>query len=427
MSTLWNTRRDCDRRRNCNDTIDVLNCLKHNIFQILLSTIYLCLAEEVYQNSSHICNTCSCKNEDEFVMECVNKGFQHILAEWPAHEKTLVAVLSHNNISTLGRLPFSNHTVKLMLDHCNIKYLDPGILANVVNVELVDLSYNLLTTEEIDGVDFKGPYVNNKYFPTALKYLNLAYNVIHSLPIMLFESMPDLEDLNLEGNGFSVLDMNTQAALSSLSKLKRLSLANNGLTELVGDAVMNLKHLEELDLSSNQLDIVPNTLDYLKTSLKILNLSNNFIYKLNDKSFLGLNLRYLYLNNLPRVKAVGPNTFATLPLLKKLEMCNNTHLRDIDEEAFSPKQELVELYLNNNSLIEISYSLLQWKTLRIFEIDENPLSCSCDLYNISKDLNTDITRNLDGPSCIDSNGNSQMIYHLNPLGLCKKEVRCFTL
>nr|CAH7753711.1 unnamed protein product [Callosobruchus chinensis] len=296
---------------------------------ILLSTIYLCLAEEVYQNSSHICNTCNCRNEDEFVLECANKGFQHVLADWPAHEKTLVAVFSYNTISTLGRLPFSNHTVKLMLDHCNIKYLDTGILANIANVEL------------------------------------------------------------------------------------RLNLANNGLTELVGDAVMNLTHLEELDLSSNELDFVPNTLDYLKTSLKILNLR--------------LNLRYLYLNNLPRVKAVGPNTFATLPLLKKLEMCNNTHLRDIDREAFTPKQELVELYLNNNSLIEISYSLLQWKTLKIFEINENPLSCSCDLYNISKDLSTDITRNLDGPSCIDSSGNSRMIYHLKALGLCKNEKNDFDI
>ncbi|VEN64106.1 unnamed protein product [Callosobruchus maculatus] len=314
-----------------------------------------------------------------------------------------------------------------MLDHCNIKNLDPGILANIAKVELMDLSYNLLTTEAIDGIEFKGPYDHDKYFPTALKYLNLAYNMIHSLPTRFFESMTDLEDLNLEGNGFSVLDINTQTALSSLSKLKRLNLANNGLTELVGDAVLNLKHLEELDLSSNELDFVPNTLDYLKSSLKILNLSNNFIYKLNDKSFLGLNLRYLYLNNLPRVKSVGPNTFATLPLLKKLEMCNNTHLRDIDREAFSPKQELVELYLNNNSLIEISYKLLQWKTLKIFEINENPLSCSCDLYNISKDLSIDITRNLDGPSCIDSSGHSQMIYHLKSSGLCKNEKHEFDI
>ncbi|CAH1968922.1 unnamed protein product [Acanthoscelides obtectus] len=386
---------------------------------VIITFIYLCSADGVFQNSSHICDTCNChETENEFILNCVDKRFTHVLADWPHHNKSLIADFSYNNISTLEKLPTSNYSVRLMFDHCNIKSLEPGILVNVVKVELLDLSYNLLTTEKIDGIDFKGPYVKEKYFPTALKHLNLAYNLIHTLPEKLFESMPHLEDLNLAGNGFSVLDFNSQHALSSLSKLKRLNLSNNGLTELVGDAVRNLTDLEELDLSYNKLDFVPNTLDYLKKNLKVLDLSNNPIYKLNDKSFLGLNLKYLYLNNLPRVKAVGPNTFATLPMLKKLEMCNNIHLRDIDREAFSPKQELVELYLNNNSLVEISYHLLQWKTLEIFEIMENPLSCTCDLYNISRDLKKDITRNLDGPSCVHSNGNGQMIYRLKEASVC---------
>lgn len=66
-----------------------------------------------------------------------------------------------------------------------------------------------------------------------------------------------------------------------------LNLAANELTELIGDAVNKLHHLQQLDLSSNLLDFVPNTLDYLKNTLRVLNLSNNYIFELDDKSFLG--------------------------------------------------------------------------------------------------------------------------------------------
>lgn len=66
-----------------------------------------------------------------------------------------------------------------------------------------------------------------------------------------------------------------------------LNLADNELSELIDGAIEKLHNLVELDLSSNLLDFVPNTLDYLGKNLKILKLSNNLIFHLDDKSFLG--------------------------------------------------------------------------------------------------------------------------------------------
>lgn len=66
-----------------------------------------------------------------------------------------------------------------------------------------------------------------------------------------------------------------------------LNLAGNDLTELIDDAVEGLQNLLELDLSYNLLDYVPDSLGFVGKHLKILKLSNNLIFHLDDKSFLG--------------------------------------------------------------------------------------------------------------------------------------------
>lgn len=66
-----------------------------------------------------------------------------------------------------------------------------------------------------------------------------------------------------------------------------MNLANNELTELEANFIRNLNTLTELDLSSNHLDFVPITLNYISKNLKILKLSNNYIFQLTDESFIG--------------------------------------------------------------------------------------------------------------------------------------------
>uniref|UniRef100_V5I8Y4 Leucine-rich repeat-containing protein 70 n=1 Tax=Anoplophora glabripennis TaxID=217634 RepID=V5I8Y4_ANOGL len=371
---------------------------------IVIYTFLICsiLADEIYENSKDICERCKCRDEDEFLLDCTDQGFKYILANWPAHNKTLVATFSYNNITTLEILPPTNQTVRLVFDHCNIKYLDPGAFKEVKNVEFIDLSYNLLTTEEIDGEDFKGPYNKSVYCPIAVKHLNLAYNQIHSLPRKFFESMPYLEELNLAGNDFVTLDPNTQMALATLPNLRVLNLASNDLTDLDGDAIKSLNKLVELNLSSNHLDFVPETLDYLGKHLKVLDLSDNFIFELRDGSFLGVtSITELYLDDLPRLTTIYVDTFANLPNLRKLSLRNNVNLMTIDREAFGINQTLEELYLTNNSLAELDYRLLPWSKLRVFELRDNLLECDCNLYNISRDLDASITRERDGPVCVD--------------------------
>ncbi|XP_072381156.1 CD180 antigen-like [Diabrotica undecimpunctata] len=381
---------------------------------ILLYIIHFVTAEETYQNSSNICARCKCNSKDEFLLDCTNQKFEYVLANWPPHNQSLVATFSYNNITTLERLPATNHTAKLVFDHCRIKYLEGGVFSLIENVEYIDLSHNLLTTEEISGDDFRGPYSNKQYRPIAVKTLNLAYNQIHSLHPKFFENMPLLEDLYLQGNDFTVLDPSTQVALGSLTNIKVLNLADNELTVIEENVMRNVHSLQNLDLSSNHFDFVPKPLSYISKNLQILNLGNNYIFQLTDESFLGMNLSELYLNNLPRLKFVGANTFATLRGLKKLHLRDNQQLEFIDKEAFGENQIIDELDISNNSLVDLDPGLMKWSKLKIFKVNLNPLVCSCSLYNISQALPKSITRNRNSPMCKDvgNDDGSERIYSL---------------
>lgn len=121
---------------------------------------------------------------------------------------------------TLEPIPATNATVEIILSQCNIQYLRPKLFADAKNVKFVDLSHNLLKAEEVSSEKFQGPYSENTFAPIATEHLDLSYNQIHSLEKNVFEHMPNLKYLNLEGNDFTVLDIHTQLAISSIRQLQ---------------------------------------------------------------------------------------------------------------------------------------------------------------------------------------------------------------
>ncbi|KAG5870624.1 hypothetical protein JTB14_028548 [Gonioctena quinquepunctata] len=128
---------------------------------------------------------------------------------------------------------------------------------------------------------------------------------------------------------------------------------------------------------------------------------------------IGLNVTELFLNDLPRLEFVGPNTFATLGHLRKIQLDNNSNLRAIDREAFGKQQKLDEIFLNNNSLRTIPFELLDWTCLKIVKIGDNPFKCDCDLYNIKESLSPKVTKNVHSLICFDDADRSKQIYLLD--------------
>ncbi|KAL3272450.1 hypothetical protein HHI36_013930 [Cryptolaemus montrouzieri] len=155
-----------------------------------------------FESSVDICRKCECTNyTDLLILNCSKRDLHNTLSNWPNHKnKALRASFSYNIITTLEQFPASNCSAMLSVDHCGIKFLAPGLFENMKNVKYVDMSHNLITIEQLSSEKFKGPYTNSEFEPIEIIHLNLAYNQIHSLPKSLFEHMPRLKHLNLEGN-----------------------------------------------------------------------------------------------------------------------------------------------------------------------------------------------------------------------------------
>lgn len=142
-----------------------------------------------------------------------------MLASWPPHNTSIKASFAYNNLGHIQKLPETNAVVEVILSHCNIVELYPEPFETTINIKFLDLSYNLLQSEQITAETFKGPYNDSKPLSIALEELDLSYNKIHSLQNGVFKFAPKLKRLNLRGNDFVVLDIHTQLALTSLQRL----------------------------------------------------------------------------------------------------------------------------------------------------------------------------------------------------------------
>lgn len=119
---------------------------------------------------------------------------------------------------------------------------------------------------------------------------------------------------------------------------------------------------------------------------------------------------------------VRANTFSPLKKLQILKLSNNEFLEEIDREAFAPKQIIPEIYLNNNNLKGLDYTLLPWDKLTVFEIKGNNFYCSCDLFNISLALPREIKIDEDGPYCLDTRTlTGKRVYNLQ-IDICLNQV-----
>uniref|UniRef100_A0A182WWS3 Chaoptin n=1 Tax=Anopheles quadriannulatus TaxID=34691 RepID=A0A182WWS3_ANOQN len=189
--------------------------------------------------------------------------------------------------------------------------------------------------------------------------------------LLLLLMLHTLTNLNLDNNLFAAVP---REALSALSTLKILSIANNLLESLDdGDAFLSLARLQSLSLGSNLIhQLHPQSFARL-AELKLLNVSWNRLTSFesiilppeNQLQVLDLSYNYVKLLNvstfhrlpaLSELSLVGnqfeslhPNTFATLRHLSRLDLSDN-FFQSLPPRLFTSNRKLVELNLAANLL-----------------------------------------------------------------------------
>ena len=184
--------------------------------------------------------------------------------------------------------------------------------SNIQKLEDLDLSYNRITFDRLEinlrlrpllsslnRLDLSHNYIGNisvsLFKPlndtddVPLTELDLSFNKLTFLPEFLFDSLENLESLDLSYNAnLGELRSDTASALSSLKNLRTLRLRGCGLSIMPASLMSNLVNLRGLDLGDNSFHRVDPSLQFA-VSLEQLNLDNNLIDILDHTSFEGMN------------------------------------------------------------------------------------------------------------------------------------------
>lgn len=271
---------------------------------------------------------------------------------------------SFNQISLVESESFSglNKLNTLNLSNNLIGTIDKNLFKNNQQLEVLRLENN-----PIHQLGLLGPL-------TSLKHLDLRNTELSTISLPHFLK---LESIHLEDNPikrvdcrvFSLLSNSAEAYISwenvreldtsCMRDSLEIAIDTNGTINFHQqhiDSKLNypLKHLQYLtflNVSGNQLKNTPQLINYLGSSLETLDLSSNFVGKINSTTFKKFNnLQYLNLSN--------------------------TNLSNFGFKTFYHQNKLKVLDLSNNNLKKVNFTLLwrSFKGLNILKLEGNELS-----------------------------------------------------
>ena len=137
----------------------------------------------------------------------------------------------------------------LNISHNGIQRPAPDLGHNLPEIEVLDLSYNLLDLQGKDGDFLAGA--------TSVVEVNLAGNLVHNIPYNRFSALARMETLNLSNNYLESFVVDIQ----NLKKLSFLDLSGNKITALSADMTDQLSSLAaERQHSSLKIDLSKNSL-----------------------------------------------------------------------------------------------------------------------------------------------------------------------
>lgn len=372
----------------------------------LLLFVLLCPA-------SGICpSRCEC-NDKALEASCRHSGLEVVPIQLNPEIHTLR--LDHNRIANIHlTLSFYTRLTDLDLAHNKIRDLGAHNFEFQYSLLRLNLSFNAIKDLHKDAfkglkqlmeLDLQGNALEEISQPMAfrdlknLKILNLSRNTILSISVGAFDYLSDLQRLLLRENqllsvpeaGINTLDRLEELDLDrnliqevslprNLHSLQILRLRSNLIATLSNESFEHTSSLRHLDLSDNNLTLVPTAELAKLENLHILNLSCNLFEQLGPHAFRKLyKLREAYLDNIGTLRKVDSKLFLDNPSLEVVSLSGNRHLHHLPKLLFANKPLLKHVRVSENAFSTLDASDLPLDHLATLRIGNNPFECNCSL------------------------------------------------
>lgn len=294
--------------------------------------------------------------------------------------------LNKNKISAINNRTFlglKSLTV-LNLRENFLEELTKGLFAILPQLEELNLGQNRIS--RIDAQAFDGL--------TSLRVLYLDDNLLNTVPTHSLSFLGSLAELHVGLNAFAYLP---DDAFEGLNKLAVLDLAGAGLSNISDNGFRGLAGLRTLNLADNRLRTIPTKQLADLNRLEELSIGQNDFETIEEDSFKGLvNLRKLDITGATHLIVIERGAFKDNMNLETIILASNRQLDTIQEGALSGLPNLRHLVLRENAFKTLSESMVSWSELRVLELSDNPLHCSCQLLWLGNLL---VSRNLTSVHC----------------------------
>ncbi|XP_068930672.1 leucine-rich repeat-containing G-protein coupled receptor 6 isoform X1 [Petaurus breviceps papuanus] len=290
--------------------------------------------------------------------------------------------LALNRIHSIPDYAFQNLTslVVLHLHNNQIQHLGTNSFEGLHNLETLDLNYNELlefpvAIRTLGRLQELGFHNNNiKAIPEKAFVGNPLLQTIHFYdnPIQFvgrsaFQYLPKLHTLSLNG----ATDIREFPDLKGTTNLEILTLTRAGIRLLPLGMCQQLPRLRVLELSHNQIELLPSLRRCQK--LEEIGLQHNQMWEIGADTFSQLSaLRALDLSwNV--IRFIHPEAFVTLHSLVKLDLTNN----QLTTLPLAGLSGLVHLKLKGNPSLSEAFSKDSFPKLRVLEV---PYAYQCCAY-----------------------------------------------
>lgn len=278
--------------------------------------------------------------------------------------------LRGNYITSLNGFAAVNFSrlISVDLSHNHLKALPANFFARSNMLRKIELAANKF--RQIPAVALTAQNIPN------LAWLNVTANPLVRIHEISSEAKyPALQEIHISGTNLTIV---TSQDFEAFPALMHLFMGSNMISRVSPSAFRNLPNLLTLDLSVNELELLPQERLRGLEHLRLLNLTHNHLKELEDfppdlKALQVLDLSY------NQISGVGRSTFQHLESLAELHLYGNW-ISSISPDAFKPLKKLRILDLSRNYLANLPLNAFRplETQIRSLRAEENPLHCDCD-------------------------------------------------